>query len=287
MQDLQLRHVLLLVLIVPLLTTPATVYGQEETPEPVETVFDHRGGGPTSYTLLLTDGELFTITVSNTCLTEFVYEVLGVGSSGRDQLPFTPLTDFRDETQRDSVRLSTWTHAIRHNESYAGYLVTISRRSGASFVCIDGDQTVALEPVTLVINTPKKDWDIALSGGYTLSGLVNSSCTDDAEGGESKPCDEAKPGLVSFVHVYHDRLPWLAPMFGLGIGGGGQTQYHFGAGIRLGDVAAINGGLAVGPVEVGATDAPATVFKKTWFVGLSYSFVGGGDTIRQPFAGED
>ena len=175
--------------------------------------------------------------------------------------------------------------AIPHDDAYGGYLVEITRPDRAeaqSITCVDADgDPVDLEHKRLVINIPAMDWEVSMSAGFSLSGLVNEACNT----GESNRCSDARPGLVSFFHVHHARMGWLAPMFGTGLSDG-RTEYYIGGGLRLGSEATFNGGIVVGPVANGFGEDAPTRFRRTWFFGVSYRLIGGGgNEDRPPFAG--
>ena len=162
----------------------------------------------------------------------------------------------------------------------------------------------SLEPATLIIYTPRRTWAATVAGGFTISGLTNPvyeiNQTSGSVVGTDKG-DDMKRGAGAFVHVYHQAWPELAPVpvFGLGIGSSDQSEYYFGLGVRLGDKAAINGGMVVGEraelpagvnegmklTDVGALKELPTRVGATWFFGLSFSLIDAGDTLQRPFAG--
>jgi len=248
--------------------------------------FDHRSGTEfTSYVIDVEDEGLFSVGITNTCESEFVYEVLGVG--GVDQPIALESSHSRAQSDRQTVQpsLGLVSIPIPHDDSYGGYLVEIRRRAEDSFACVEDGRVVRLRAARLVISTPKRAWVASVSAGFSLSGLVNAACDDVEEADRDDRCSDARPGLVSFVHVHHTRFDWAAPVFGLGLSGG-RPEYYIGGGLRLGSAATFNAGLVVGPVENGFGEDRPTRFKRTWFFGVSYSLIGDdGSAIRAPFAG--
>ena len=264
--------------------------------QPVE--FNHRSQQETAYTRHLKDGEELTIIIRETCEAAFSYEVRGIRREPED----TSVTTSSGEPQLTDKTLS-----VIHNEAYGGYIVNITRElpTGAD-AC--GGATRELRSQTLIISTPKMDWDLAFSGGFTISGLTDPvyalqphpTETDKKQiVHDADKQDFANLGIATFVHMYHERVPWLAGMFGLGIRESNQTEYYLGGGLRLNDRATINFGWALGsvarlPAGVSAMDPvtddnvlmdlPRRVTGKL-FMGISYSFINVGDRLQRPFAG--
>ena len=262
---------------------PRVVSGQPQVS------FDHRSGSElSSYTVDVESGHVFAVRIANTCESEFVYEVLGFGS---DEPP-PPTTSYSRGAPREGQglqpRLGSVSIPIRHDESYGGYVIEIrrpDREEASSIGCVEDGQGVDLQPARLVIATPRRVWTTSVSAGFSLSGLVNAACDVEKEAEKDDRCSDARPGLVSFVHVHHARLAWLAPVFGLGLSDG-RTEYYIGGGLRLGGAATFNGGLVVGSVQNGFGEDPPTKFNTTWFFGVSYSLLGDDSSaIRAPFAG--
>ncbi len=223
--------------------------------------FNHQGGKDTSYTLAnLENGEQFTVNILNTCETVFSYEIQGIALP-----PPNPGPAGSGSRRRGLVKKSL---PVIHSTAYGGYIVDITKRLVATGGCT-GDST--LESVTLIIFTPEgDDWAIALSSGFTVSGL-----TDPNNG------DVAQLGIAAFVHTYHRKLPWLAPVFALGLRDE-RPEYHFGIAARLGNKATLNTGYVFGQTS------ESSPVGRSWFFGVSYSFLSfGEDLIRRPFAGVD
>lgn len=258
------------------LVSAAPAAGQE-APEsvgrrPQTVVFDHAEGTRRTYTLHLKDGEPFAIEVRNTCETEFAYEVLSIS---RDQ---PPPTQYRYSAPGVASVTADKVIDVVHDDSYGGYFVEIRRPT--TFLACRSQQNqselAVLSPTRLTITTPARRWRRSISGAYTLTHLPKDDCLD------GEPCDRVKQGLATFVHTYHDKFPFVAPMFGLGIGGEGQAEYFVGAGLRMGDVGTINLGAVTGKRSSGAN----AEVRWSWFAGFSYAFLDTGrSALQQPFAG--
>ena len=276
------------------LTSPAVAAAQPQDPaaaQPQETTtarqvvnFNHRDGREAAHTLYLKNGEIFTIAIHDTCETQFSYEVRSIL---REQPPPVQATHF----PKASV-LATKTVDIVHNDTYGGYLVNVIESTDPPpITCVDDDDALVttLASATFIVNTPRRDWAVAFSGGFTISGLTNHIYFTNKEGAlemDTENRDDAKPGIATFVHMYNERWKWpVAPMFGLGIRDNNQTEYYFGGGVRMGDKATVNGGIVFGPMSrqlptgmQSVSNAESvknlpTKVSLSWFFGISYSFI--------------
>jgi hypothetical protein len=267
------------------------VDARSEDHGPKDVVYNHLKGGATSFVRDLKNGEQIFIVINDTCPTQFEYEVEG----------------FEKETPPPSIRydfdLSTKKVPLVHDSRYGGYLVHMRKVEGRS-ACKGGD---ALVSKTLLISVRDITWDISFTGGFTVSSLTNPvfAIETDPDGTtkrvieDSEKKDAVNLGIGAFVHVFHQRLPWLAPAFGLGIRSDSKTEYFLGGAVRLSDKAAINAGVAFGPVTrlpagVDPDDAVTddnlltTLPTRTapgFFVALSYSFLNARSHLDKPFAG--
>ena len=258
--------------------------------------FDHRAGQVAASTLYVEDGDIFTIAIENTCESRFAYDIRSI----RQEEP----RPTQASVPKGSLSvLLTKRMDVVHNDTYAGYFVDVTERpTPPAAPCTEG---TGLASTTFVVLTPKRGWALSFSGGFTVSGLRDPVYGLDAENklaDDPGKMNDARPGIATFVHMYDQRWSWqwTVPMFGLGIRDSNQPEYYFGVGARLGDKATVNGGLVLGPVSrlpggvrIGQaapddkvlTDLP-TRMVPGWFVGISYSFIGGGeDELRRPFAG--
>ena len=238
---------------------------------PETVVFDHEEGGRRAYTLYLKDGEPFAVKIRNTCETEFTYEVLSITEDQPSP------TQYRHSVSGVAGQTTDKVIDVVHDDSYGGYFVEIRRP--ATFVVCRNRQTesevAVLSPTRLTITTPARRWRTSVSGAYTLTHLPKDDCAD------GDPCNRVKQGLATFVHTYHDRFPFLAPMFGLGISGEGQAEYFVGGGLRLGNEGTISFGGVAGKRRSGSNT------QWSWFAGFSYAFLDTGtDALERPFAGE-
>jgi hypothetical protein len=144
-------------------------------------------------------------------------------------------------------------------------------------------------------SAPPSGWDLALTGGFVVTGLVDpvyalgsvsgqtSRVVIRASGQESS----ANLGVAMFGQVYHDRYSWIAPLsVGIGIRGESRAVLYLGSALRLGSHAALTVGAAMGPVAT----LPAGVVEgrtltetnlllnlptrttRSWFAGVTYTF---------------
>ena len=94
-------------------------------------------------------------------------------------------------------------------------------------------------------------------------------------------------GIAMFGQVYHDRVPWIAPLsFGIGLSGDSRATFYLGSALRFGSHASFTAGLAFGPVATlpaGAAEGktltdtnfllePGTRTTRSWFTGVTYTF---------------
>lgn len=138
-------------------------------------------------------------------------------------------------------------------------------------------------------------WDMALTGGFVTSGLVDRVYALGTVSGrptrvvvrETDQEDAASLGVGMFAQIYHDRHNWIAPLsLGLGLRSDGRASVYMGSALRLGPHASVTGGVAIGPVATlppglaeGSTVADtnqlsnlATRTAVSWFVGATYTF---------------
>ena len=263
--------------------------------------FNHLDGQETAYTLYLDHGEKFTIEILKTCEAQYAYEVRGIL---RDEL--------EERGGRGDQPLAPKKLTITHNDAYGGYVVSISKLPPAPGSSCDGIDD--LEPKMFIIFTPKEDWAVAVSGGFSVSNLTSPAYairSHPMEADKSQIVEDtskqdfAKLGIATFVHMYREEWRWKtwgpALMFGLGISESNQAEYYIGGGLRLGDKATINGGIAFGSVsrlpagvnlmepvsaDINLSELPTKV-KRGVFMGISYSFINVGDRLQQPFAGSN
>jgi hypothetical protein len=142
-------------------------------------------------------------------------------------------------------------------------------------------------------------WDLALTGGFVMSGLVDPVyALGTVTGSPARVVlrDMTKESTVNlaiamFAQVYHARYSWLSPVsFGVGIRGDSRATFFVGPGLRFGPHASFIAGAAVGPVQTlpagvvegrGVTDtnflsALGTRTTHSWFAAVTYTFA----TIR-------
>ncbi len=140
-----------------------------------------------------------------------------------------------------------------------------------------------------------RGWDLALTGGFSMSGLTDPVWALEAVAGrptrvllrERNEESTVSVGLGMFAQVYHDRLSWIAPLsFGIGLRNDGRATFYLGPALRFGPHASLTGGVAIGPVAA----LPAGVLEeqpvgdpnflrnlgsrttRSWFAGVTYTF---------------
>jgi hypothetical protein len=138
-------------------------------------------------------------------------------------------------------------------------------------------------------------WDMALTGGFVATGLVDPVYALGSVTGQParvvlrQPDQEsaANLGVAMFAQLYHDRYAWVAPLsFGIGLRGDSRATFYLGSALRLGSHASVTAGVAIGPVAT----LPAGVVEgrpltdtnflsnlgtrttRSWFVGATYTF---------------
>jgi len=138
-------------------------------------------------------------------------------------------------------------------------------------------------------------WDLALTGGFVVSGLVDPVFALGNIPGQPlrvvvrTPDQESTVnlGLAMFGHVFNDRYSWVAPLsFGIGIRGDSRATFYLGSALRFGSHASVTAGAAVGSVAAlpagivegrTLTDTNSLInlgtrTTKSWFVGATYTF---------------
>jgi hypothetical protein len=276
---------------------PALVMAAETSPEARASVmFDHRGVQRTAiHQLSLKKGQEFDVVINNTAEACFDYSVERVIAQQHSGLEAAPT----------AVQLKPKVLALVHEDKYGGYIIAVRRRVSAG-ACMEGDAKL-LEDSTIIVSVETPGWEVEVSGGFTASGLTNavygvvrneagsSILIEDADAK-----DDASLGVASFLHVYHKgQASWLPSLgFGLGINEASKPTYHLGAFWRLGRACLLGGGFVLGSVdrlpvgvEVGGilSDPNQLVKLPTrvdtqWFVGISFSFLGGKEPFQKPFA---
>jgi hypothetical protein len=142
---------------------------------------------------------------------------------------------------------------------------------------------------------PSSGWDLALTGGFVVCGLTDPEWALGTVTGrptrvvlrQSDNENAVNLGVAMFAQVYHDRLPWIAPLsFGVGIRGDSRATFYLGSALRLGPHASFTAGVAVGPVaalpagvvegqSVADTNLLTNLSTRTthsWFTGVTYTF---------------
>ena len=142
---------------------------------------------------------------------------------------------------------------------------------------------------------PQTGWDLALTGGFVASGLVDPVFALGNVAGQPtrvvvRQRDQESTvnlNVAMFGQVYHDRWPWIAPIsIGVGIRGDSRASVFMGSALRFGSHASFTAGVAIGPVSalpagtiegrtVTDTNALSNLVTRTthsWFTGVTYTF---------------
>jgi hypothetical protein len=141
----------------------------------------------------------------------------------------------------------------------------------------------------------RTEWDLALTGGFVASGLVDpvyalGNVTGQPTRVVVRQHDQESTvnlNVAMFGQVYHDRWPWIAPIsVGIGIRGDSRASVYLGSALRFGPHASLTAGVAIGPVSalpagtiegrtVTDTNALSNLVTRTthsWFTGVTYTF---------------
>jgi hypothetical protein len=144
-------------------------------------------------------------------------------------------------------------------------------------------------------NESRSGWDMALTGGFVASGLVDpvyalGNVTGQATRVVLRQTDHessASLGVAMFAQLHHDHVAWIAPLsVGIGVRGDSHATFYLGSALRLGPHASVTGGVAIGSVATlpagvvegrPVTDTNflsdlATRTTHSWFVGATYTF---------------
>ena len=138
-------------------------------------------------------------------------------------------------------------------------------------------------------------WDLALTGGFLVTGLVDpkyalGNITGSTARVVLRQGDQESTvnlGVAMFAQVYHERVPWIAPLsFGIGLRGDSRATFYLGSALRFGSHASLTAGMAVGPVATlpaGVVEGKTvtdtnflsdlgTRTTRSWFTGVTYTF---------------
>jgi hypothetical protein len=138
-------------------------------------------------------------------------------------------------------------------------------------------------------------WDLALTGGFVATGLVDpeyalANVTGQPVRVVVRQVDQESTvnlGVAMFAQVYHDRYSWIAPLsFGIGLRGDSRATFYLGSALRFGPHASFTAGVAIGPVATlppGVVEGRAPIdsnvladlgtrTKASWFAGVTYTF---------------
>jgi len=245
------------------------------------------------YKKRLKDGERFVVRISQTDSTAFTYTIQGIEvvqetkSAPGEQIKSLPT---------DQVDLE-----MEHDERYGGYVVRIRRKAGK-------DSSPTLKDVDLIISVNTQKWRFSFSGAFTITGLtdpvyVGREVTQNGEtyevvDEEYSAQDEVALGVGAFAHVYHPTFP-IGGAFGLGVTQQSITTYYLGLSYSLGEIVHLTAGPVFGPVarlptgvSLGDSISSAndlsdldTKIDVSWFVGITFGFLGSDEAFKKPFAG--
>lgn len=271
--------------------TAGHAQNQKTVDIPVLVEYDHSKGGDAEYKIRVSDDESFRVLIKNTCPKEFGFEVKAV-----------PGAPPRPEAARGCTT-SNYTFPITHQKENGGYIVQIRKKKEGSVTTTGGAE---LKNATLIISVITRAWAYDFSSGFSLSRLTDPEfglVTREVDGEEKlfavrdlEAEDDVEQGLVSFINIFHKRVPSFGLSFGLGIGEDAQTTYYVGPSWRWGDHGALTAGIAFGevdrlkagtdlsqPVEADFLQDLGSHTKSDFFVAFTYSFLGGRDRLEKKF----
>lgn len=177
-------------------------------------------------------------------------------------------------------------------------MVTIRSRAAAFIVVMFCAGTAALSADEQRRPAEPPDptgWDLALTGGFVASGLVDPIWALGTVTGQPTRVvvratdreNSVNLGVAMFAQVYHDRYAWAAPLsFGVGIREDSRATFYFGSALRFGQHASFTAGVAVGAIAalpagvvegrpVADTNVLSNLVTRTtssWFAGVTYTF---------------
>jgi hypothetical protein len=145
-------------------------------------------------------------------------------------------------------------------------------------------------------SSPSSGWDMALTGGFIVSGLTDPVWALGTVTGQPTRVvvrqtareSAVNLGVAMFAQVFHDRWPWAAPLsFGVGIREDSRATFYMGSALRFGTHASFTAGVALGSVAalpagviegrpVTDTNVLSNLVTRTthsWFAGATYTFV--------------
>jgi hypothetical protein len=297
------------ILLVPVLLGLASASGAQDlndpacddanTPKP-QVVFDHLNtNADRHYTISARPGEPIIVCIRNTALAQFTYSIVGVVKAVAGAIGTATLTT-KDLGTRRLTR--------PHDDQYGGYVVAVKRAAPGDVTVVTGATSKTNLDVTLVVAVVTQQFQYEFAGAFSISDLTDPqyAIVPQTVNGQTKSVivhdesakDSSRLGLGAFIHVFHDKFPWLAGTFGLGIAEANRTTYFLGPTLRLGKAMAFTAGPVWGSVKrlpagvtVGSEAANANVLndlptqvKRGWFFGFSYTFLQAKQAIEEPFA---
>lgn len=259
------------------------------------------------YHVRLKPGKILQVCIYDTYPDGFSYSVEGIPLG-------EPADEFGAAGEISADDLSDVPISQVHDKKYGGYVIRIRANDpdDPPDVILQSGKRKKLDNVTLTIAVTSIGWRVGFAGGFTLSELTDPSFAlhtmkNDA-GVESKIVvreedkeDDVNLGLGAFTHLFHEKQPWIALTFGLGIGEDSDTTYFVGPSYRFNDQGTVTIGYAWGDVDTlpsgQALDAPpiednvlSNLGSRTdgaVFFAITYTFLGGQarDSVEKPFKG--
>jgi len=256
----------------------------------------------------LNHGEEITITITNTEVEHFMYEIVNVDfhseeveNANKVKIDGTSLMRVENPTKK-------WTfETFMHHKRFQGYLVKATLKPGYMTNVKD------LKTKTWYIPVNTLGWSSEFHGGFVISRLVDPVFfVGDKTGANS--ANNSPPQVIyrnedaenwanlnaaGFIHVFKDNHPNWAYTFGLGINENASTNYLLGLTYRLGEKAAVTVGYHLGKIKrkpsevvLGETEVQdANVLNDlpskndgNAFFSISYRFIKIGDLFQKPFS---
>jgi hypothetical protein len=269
-----------------------------------QVIFDHLNtNADRHYSISVRPNEPIIVCIQNTGLAAFTYAIVGVVK----EVPGASSTASLSMKDLGTRRLTK-----AHDDQYGGYLVTIKRKAPETVTVVTGESSQKdLNDITLVIAVKSEQFQYEFAGAFSVNSLTDPQYAlqprtvdgqaksfvvqdDDAE-------DSSRLGIGAFIHVFHDKFPYVAGTFGIGIAESSKTSYFLGPTLRLGKAMAFTAGPVWGSVSRlpsgVAVDSEArdsnvlndlpTHIRRGWFFGVSYTFLQARQAIEKPFAPSD
>lgn len=237
-----------------------------------------------THSLHKAQGAPIRVLITNTDSSAFTYRITGL-----EALTMKPAHELRPTTPSDTVLVEQ-----RHDSRFRGYVIRIRQKPNRS-------SKFDLKELDIVIHVETREWNVEFAGAFSVSGLTNPryAVADSVVARDEDAEDAVALGVAAFIHTSHTRVPWLAGTFGLGINQSASATYYLGGTFPAGPAAFTVGGVfgSVERLPTGVSEGSRisdpnvlndlpTKTEGSWFVALSYTFLGNRAAFEKPFLGE-